>query len=201
MSKRSRASRRQRRQEERADTREQTARRPTLPRGGRRVLGWAVGIAVVAAIGFLVIGGIGGRTTDVDSGVQALAEQLSGGAVRAIPGTAHTVYHSEQPLPTVSEPRSDGLPTLVWFSGTWCPYCEQMEPYAFETAAEFSDRMIFVEKSLDHDRDAAGRYGVRGSPTFVLIEADGGELARFVGYRSEADFREAIGRLLDAVGA
>jgi thiol-disulfide isomerase/thioredoxin len=68
---------------------------------------------------------------------------------------------------------------LIWFSGIWCEFCEQMEPWAHATAAEFADRVVFVEKSVDHDRAAAARYGVRGTPTFILIDASGRHLSQF----------------------
>jgi len=54
-----------------------------------------------------------------------------------------------------------------------------------ETARTFGDRFVFVEKSVDDGRSAAARYGVRGTPTFVLIDADGKEIGRF-GFRATA---------------
>ena len=120
--------------------------------------------------------------------------------VKVLTGSHHTVYHSVPPLPTASAPRADGLPTLVWFSGTWCEFCEQMEPWAHATAAEFSDRLVFVEKSVDHDRDAAARYGVRGTPTFVLIDASGRSMGQFFFQQSKSGFRSAIEQALSRVG-
>ena len=46
--------------------------------------------------------------------------------------------------------------------------------------------MHFVEKSIRQDRNSTGRYAVRGTPTFVLIDAQGRELDRF-GFLREAD--------------
>ena len=54
-----------------------------------------------------------------------------------------------------------------------------MEPYTDQTIAQFDGRMAFAEKSVDHDRPAASRFGIRGTPTFVLIDAQGRELQRF----------------------
>ena len=54
-----------------------------------------------------------------------------------------------------------------------------MEPYAHPTASRFAERMVFVEKSVDDDRSAAARYGVRSRPTLVLIDATGREINRF----------------------
>jgi thiol-disulfide isomerase/thioredoxin len=106
------------------------------------------------------------------------------------------VYHSAAPLPSASAPRADGKPTLVWFSGTWCEYCEQMDSFAHETANGFAARMVFVEKSVDDDRSAASRYGIRGTPTFVLIDARGKELGRFGFQSSSAAFAQTIEAVL-----
>lgn len=112
--------------------------------------------------------------------------------VRLLTGGAHIVHHSDAPLPSVQAPRGDGKPTLVWFSATWCTTCASMEAWATDVGNEFSGRAAFVEKSVDHDRAAVARYTVRGTPTFVVIDASGNELARFFGHPSAAAFRAAI---------
>ena len=76
-----------------------------------------------------------------------------------------------------------------------------MEPWALETAGQFSDRMAFVEKSVDHDRSAASRYGIRGTPTFVLIDDAGNEVVRFHYQGNAGDFQQAIEAALAQAGA
>ena len=120
--------------------------------------------------------------------------------VRIHLGSTHTVYHSEQPLPTRAAPSSDERPTLVWFSGTWCPFCERMEPWIWDAASAFSGEIVFVEKSIDHDRRAAQRYGIRSSPWFVLIDGSGNEIARFGYVPSAGDFARAVEAALARTG-
>ncbi|MGD9935159.1 MAG: thioredoxin family protein [Dehalococcoidia bacterium] len=169
--------------------------------GLKSLLPWGTGLAAALAIVAFVYFG-SGSSTESDPVVAALAqENAGGGAVRILTGSHHTVYHSTERLPTTSNPRSDGKATLVWFSGTWCEYCEQMEPYAHHTASEFTEAFVFVEKSIDDDRDAAGRFGVRGTPTFVLIDAGGRELTRFGFRRSEEDFRSVLQQIADQLRA
>jgi thioredoxin-related protein len=75
-----------------------------------------------------------------------------------------------------------------------------MEPFAHEVMARYRDRVVFVEKSVDHDRDASLRYGIRGTPTFVLIDAGGNEILRF-GFESTAeDFAQTVEQALAAGG-
>ena len=197
MSKRARAQRRQRD----AKSARQEARRPRRKISWKPIAGWATLAAIGGLVAFALVSGVGGGSAEADPAIASLAREAGGGDVQVYTGSAHTVYHSTAPLPAAAAPRGDGKPTLVWFSGTWCHFCEQMEPFAFETAEGFGERMAFVEKSVDHDRPAATRFGVRGTPTFVLIDAGGNEVARFHYQRSAQDFAAAIEAALGRVAA
>ncbi len=210
MAKPSRRSRRaERRATERARARgrdvEGGGRGPSAPSDGPswRSIG-AVGgaIAAVVVIAAVVFGGGGGNgasnITSVESATMLVTavENAGGSTISVHEGNAHTVLHADDPLPTASSPRPDGRNTLVWFSGTCCHFCERMEPFAHETAAQFGEQFVFMEKSVDHDCGAASPYGVRGTPTFVLIDAAGAELARFFYQEGPSAFGGAI---LDAL--
>lgn len=159
------------------------------------------GAAVLALLALLFVRAGGSETPPADPALVELASANAAGAeVQVLKGSHHTVYHAVAPLPSAAAPRADGRPTLVWFSGTWCEFCERMEPFAHETAGEFAGRMVFVEKSVDDDRGAASRYGIRGTPTFVLIDSAGREIARF-GFQQDAEsFRSAIESALARTG-
>lgn len=122
------------------------------------------------------------------------------GDVQVLRGGAHTVYHSIAPLPTSESPRGDGRPMLVWFSGTWCTTCASMESYANPTIEKFASRMAFAEKSVDHDRAATQRFAVRGTPTFVLIDARGQEIGRFLYQPNAAQMEKTLDTALKAKG-
>ncbi|MGE3857652.1 MAG: TlpA family protein disulfide reductase [Dehalococcoidia bacterium] len=172
----------------------------------RLLLGGAViVIAVVAVVAGLVASGRFGQTgAGTGHGMAASSDGTAAGAadaaVRVITGGIHTVRHTIAPLPTASTPREDGRPTLVWFSGTWCHFCENMAPYAQSTFAQFEGRMAFAEKSVDHDRAAASRFSVRGTPTFVLIDAQGRELSRFFYQPDAARLRQTVDAALKQAG-
>lgn len=155
---------------------------------------WIIGgaaVLVVGVVGFMAVSAAN-RKSEENSVTATVARENAGGDIQVLTGTRHTVYRSLAPLPTAQKPRADGKPTLVWFSGTSCEYCEQMEPFAHQTAKQFSDRAVFVEKSVDEDRNVAAAYAVRGTPTFVLIDANGRELARFGFQSTAAAFTKAI---------
>ncbi len=164
-----------------------------------RTVPWLVGATVAVLVGGYVVGRAGGGGTEARAAAavravtaQETAASNAGGGVVRYSGAHHTVYHSSAPLPDARTPAPDARPTLIWFSGTWCEYCEQMEPFAHSTAAALRERVRFVEKSVDHDRSAAARYAVRGTPTFVLIDGGGREIARFFFQPTPQAFTQAI---------
>lgn len=164
-------------------SRQSARRRPGMD--WKRVALWSAAIGIVAVLGYFAIQ-LANPESSVDADTLTLAEGNAGSNVDALTGSKHTVYHSSAPLPDANSPQPDGKPTLVWFSGTWCEFCHSMEPFAHSVMSQFREEAVLVEKSVDDDRSAAARYGVRGTPTFVLIDASGRQLTRF-GYQPSAD--------------
>lgn len=179
---------------------------PAEGRNSRMRSGFAAAAGLVAVVGGLLWLGAsrpelapsGAAQTNLAASSASSAPLAPDQTVRMLKGGIHTVAHSLVPLPSASAPRADGRPTLVWFSGTWCDVCASMEPYTNATLAQFDGQLAFVEKSVDHDRGAVTRYGVRGTPTFVLIDAQGKELGRFLYQPDAARLTQAVNRLLAA---
>jgi thiol-disulfide isomerase/thioredoxin len=164
------------------------------------VVGWgAAGLVIVVLLGVAFLAG--GEPIAADPVTESLARSNAGTEIEIYRGRAHTVYHSTEDLPSDEAPRADGQPTLVWFPATWCTVCERMAPFAHQVASEVRGDVRFVEKSVDHDRSAASRYGVRGTPTFVLIDARGKEIARFHAQLDPTSFAAAIESVIAQAGA
>lgn len=156
--------------------------------------------AIVAVVALLLFGGVAAWAfTSGDGGTQGAAPSSAAtdGGTTVIEGSVHTVRHYNGELPASANPQGDGLPTLVWFSGTWCHFCHHMSDFAYPVAEEFDDRFVFIEKSVDHDRDAALRFRVRGTPTFVMLDPSGEEVGRFNFQTDAAAFRQAIRAALE----
>lgn len=176
------------------------ARSRSRARGGLPIttIAWSIGgVAVLALLVFAIAAQGGGRAAD--PATEALARANAGTDVTVYSGRAHVVYQSDGPLPSTALPRADGQPTLVWFSAVWCEVCERMDPFAHATASRYTDRLVFVEKSIDEDRQSSSRYGVRGTPTFIMLDSAGREVSRFHGQRDAASFGFAIEQALSAL--
>jgi hypothetical protein len=152
---------------------------------------WAVVIAMVLptfGLAVWVLAEAGGQSK-IDPELVGLAGENSGGPVTAITGTEHTVYHSNQPLPSEATPREDERLTLVWFTTTSCAACDE-QLFAHRVLAEF-DEVMFAEKDTGRE-PAAARLGVTKTPTFVWLDGQGKELGRFESIADEAALRAVI---------
>jgi len=86
--------------------------------------------------------------------------------------------------------RSNQHPVLVEFSASWCPYCRQMENKTFtdQQVAESLKKFERVSVDIDHNASLAAQHGVTGIPAFVLLDADGDEMAKTSGFMDAPAF-------------
>ncbi|AKT42901.1 thioredoxin domain-containing protein [Chondromyces crocatus] len=98
-----------------------------------------------------------------------------------------------------AEPAAEGLsgkPRLVEFTSGYCAACRKMAPIVAELekrcarSVEGAIRLVNVD---DPEGEAlASRYGVDALPTFLALNADGGEVTRLVGLQSEEKLASAL---------
>jgi len=81
---------------------------------------------------------------------------------------------------------------FVDFYADWCGPCKMMMPVLEKVSEELSSEGVqFVKINADNERELSAEFGVRGIPTFVLI--DNGEVVeRFSGVRSQQDITESV---------
>jgi thioredoxin 2 len=72
------------------------------------------------------------------------------------------------------------LPVLVDLWAPWCGPCRVVEPGVEQAASSLAGRLKVVKVNVDQAPRTAGRLGVRGIPTLLLLR-DGREVARQVG--------------------
>ena len=89
-------------------------------------------------------------------------------------------------------------PTLVWFHADWCHVCQQIKPDVVNLGEAYEGKVKFVRLNVDHgeSRDAVRRYGVRATPTFVLIDAQGQIQGNVPGWPGYLAFTTAFEKLL-----
>lgn len=87
---------------------------------------------------------------------------------------------------------SNGMPTIVDFTATWCPPCRKMKPIFHKLASEFRGEINFVSIDIDENPELAEKYQVQAVPTFVFLDEEGNEGNRITGYVSEEELRNEL---------
>ncbi|RYZ07858.1 MAG: thioredoxin [Alphaproteobacteria bacterium] len=77
-----------------------------------------------------------------------------------------------------------GKPVIVDFWAEWCGPCKQVSSHFEALAAELGDKVRVVKINIDDNPLTAGRFGVRGLPTFMIFQ-DGKVTATHLGAMSK----------------
>jgi cytochrome c-type biogenesis protein len=95
------------------------------------------------------------------------------------------------------DPAQDQGPRLLEFGSHDCPVCRRMRPVLDRLMAscnELDGWVVRVDVTTASGRALAMRHGVRGTPTYVLVDGDGVEHGRLLGETSSAEIAAAIER-------
>jgi thiol:disulfide interchange protein len=102
--------------------------------------------------------------------------------------------------------REEGKPVLATFITNWCPYCTKMarKTWRASSVVERLDDVVPVKIDAEETRMSNGytgrelalRYGVSGYPVQMLLDEDGGVLARVDGYQSPRQLLDWIDDVL-----
>lgn len=66
---------------------------------------------------------------------------------------------------------------VLRFTATWCPPCKALAPIFDEVAAEHPDMKVYVI-DVDQNQEIAAKFGIKGIPTVMKIEAGSVKLQR-----------------------
>jgi thioredoxin 1 len=100
---------------------------------------------------------------------------------------------------------TNGKPVLVEFSQTHCPSCVVLKPVVEGIRKDYEGRATVAIYQIDRLGDypegeavraLGSRLGVRATPTFVVLDAQGQPVKRFVGPTSGLSLRRALDEAL-----
>ena len=86
--------------------------------------------------------------------------------------------------------RTSHRKVVVGFSATWCKPCTKLKDDVLSKEAVSQALAGYERVLVDIDRhpELATRYQVNGTPTVMVLNADGTPIKREVGYMDEAEF-------------
>lgn len=94
-----------------------------------------------------------------------------------------------------------GKPLLLFFTGTWCHFCREMEAEAFidPQVAALAERFVVVRVDADADADVCRQFQVVAFPTVEFVSPRGQVVERVPGKVSADILLRHMHAVLDAV--
>lgn len=91
-------------------------------------------------------------------------------------------------------------PVIVDFWAPWCGPCRMVAPILEKIAKDYADKLIVAKVNTDESSEWAGKYGVQGIPTLLMLN-DGKIVHRQVGALPEPMLRDVVDQFLDVVSS
>lgn len=92
------------------------------------------------------------------------------------------------------------LPVIVDFWAPWCGPCRMVAPTLTKIAKENAGRLIVAKVNTDENQEWAGKYGVQGIPTMLMMK-DGKIVHRQVGALPEPMLKDVVKQFLEVCEA
>lgn len=67
---------------------------------------------------------------------------------------------------------------ILQMSSSWCNSCQQAKRYIKSIKAE--DKVVYID--VEENEALVAEYMIKNLPTFILLDFDGKEVERFVGF-------------------
>ena len=97
--------------------------------------------------------------------------------------------------------RAEGKPVLVNFYADWCVWCKHLDSITFrdaKVAGVLARQVVPLNVDIDEvERALLAEHRVDAPPMIVLLDADGRELGRIVGYMPPAGFLRTVESILE----
>lgn len=84
---------------------------------------------------------------------------------------------------------------MVDFTATWCGWCTKLKEEVFqkdEFRQYVADKFVLVAIDADKNRDLVDKYGVQGFPTIMVVDSEGKEVHKIVGFKPLDGFIEEL---------
>ena len=95
---------------------------------------------------------------------------------------------------SVEAAKTKGMPVFVDFGRTTCIPCKMMVPVLDSLTRKYKGKMDVVFVHVDEERDYALKMGVTMIPTQILLDKNGKEVSRHVGYIPVEDCEKMINK-------
>lgn len=81
---------------------------------------------------------------------------------------------------------------VLYFHADWCPVCGPLNKEFIEKADQIPEDVIIFKANYDTETELKKKYAITYQHTFVQVDADGNEVAKWSG----GDFSEVMARII-----
>lgn len=94
--------------------------------------------------------------------------------------------------------RAGNTYVLVDFWAVWCKECKEMDRKGFQNpeVIRMLDGIVLLKVDVDKVPQLKGQFHVKGMPTIVIVDAEGEEVARAVGYQTAEQLKQLLQEVL-----
>lgn len=144
---------------------------------GRPVL--AIALVLAAALALGACGGSSASTEEVDRPVAVDGPASGTSSGEAAEGPAGAGSYVDLADYEADPATYAGNDVVLFFHADWCPTCRAADEAL--AGSSVPDGLTVVKVDFDGEQDLRSRYGVTLQHTFVQVDPDGEELARWSG--------------------
>lgn len=103
----------------------------------------------------------------------------------------------------MDEGRESKKLTMVFVYATYCDWCEKMDNEAFKDKGtiQLTSRVVPVRANSDSESRFLRKFGVKGYPVVIFIDAKGEKFGELFGYVPTQLFRDELRKFIDAYDA
>jgi thiol:disulfide interchange protein DsbD len=94
----------------------------------------------------------------------------------------------------IKESKTSTRPLLVDFYTDWCGWCKEMDrvTYRDPKVIALSEKFVCVKVNCDTEPDLSKKYKIQGLPTVIILDKEGSEVSRIVGYCNAEELRSKM---------
>ena len=87
----------------------------------------------------------------------------------------------------MQEAKNTNKSIFVDFYADWCYYCKEMDEVTYtdpQVEEKLTQNYVLVKINVDDNPDLSSQYQAYNLPTMVILDSDGNEINRIIGYQT-----------------
>lgn len=87
----------------------------------------------------------------------------------------------------MEEAKKSNKTIFIDFYADWCSYCREMDEEAFtdpQVVEKLTQNYVLLKVDVDENPDLSSKYTAYSLPTMIVIDSNGQEIKRIIGYQT-----------------